>query len=201
MSQQTLFPQKMRSALPGAQFELDFATWLREEKGYDQTEVRHLAQADEESWPYEVDVHAIRFSRRSRRLQLGGAYAMLLASATYFFDLTELAASMNSMAALIDPSFAGSGVFLVGLIGFLVGMYGKKRQALHAWIECKDWKSKVSRPVVEKLVGRSSLLQRAEEDTIMLATRTGFSRPALEAARGAGVECFVQSSDGFRRVD
>lgn len=185
----------------GMDYETDFAEWLQTERGYDKVKLRKRELPKSSVWNYEVDVVATRNDPRSERLWRVGLVVYILVCATYFLGIAEFEQMLEQAVTFFVPSLGGYALLVVGLVGFVIAMYGKKRLATRAYIECKDWKRKVGRPEIDKIIGRMHTIGDAEQreagrEKWMIVSRSGFSQPALEAAKDR-LECYVGENGHF----
>ena len=197
--------QKSSSITKGKSLEDKFAAWIKDEKGYDSTENNKNVSPKSGGASYEVDVYATRRDRRSDRAMKVGFAIYIIVWGVYALGLQKAQETLESMVVAVAPELAGSAFFVFLIIGAAVALYNGKRLETRTYIECKNWKRKVGRPQISRLVGRMHNFGDAErrkkgrENWIFVSAK-GFSRPALEAAAEHQISCYKSTSDGFKEV-
>jgi hypothetical protein len=124
----------------------------------------------------------------------------------YALGLQEAQETLESVVVAVAPELAGSAFFVFLIVGAVVAIYNGKRLETRTYIECKNWKRKVGRPQISRLVGRmhnfgdAERREKGREKWIFVSTK-GFSRPALEAAAEHQISCYKLTPEGFREVE
>src|SRR5690606_28539843 len=95
-------------------------------------------------------------------------------------------------------------VFFLAAGGILTKRLPRKEEET-VYVECKEWKQKVGRPIVSQVVGRMQEFgdaERREEgsERWMIVSSSGFTRPALETAKAYGIQCVTGAGKHFERV-
>lgn len=188
------FPFSRRER-PGVQLEKDFAAWMQQELGYQKTEQRAYLKPHSGGRSYEFDVRGTLYKRKHRFLVLGSILGALICGILAFqrFD------AGNGIAASKGP-----GIFAILFAGVAWSL-AKRRVEVDTYVECKDWKNRVRRPIISQMVGRmqefgDSKKREKGTETWMVVSSSGFTPPALEAAKAHGIQCFVREDRGFRAL-
>lgn len=186
----------------GIALEEDFARWLKEEEAYDSARTRKHVKGEGRSLPDEVDVHAKKYTARSKQLHALGQWFFFMSLICFGLLAVDPEGAAQALAFLGGPASLPSTLFTIGALGFAAGMYGKKRDAEHAYVECKNWKGRV---------GKSELLAFAQvagglpgeagKRRAVFVSYNGFTRSAKDVARSAGVECYRGWGSRFEKVD
>jgi hypothetical protein len=197
----------MSRAAKGAELEAAFAEWMMTSLGYTSTKRRVLINGKTAKRPYEVDVHGLLYSRFWRMLYVIGVLALFLAVATMLRprDLADVHRAVENTVASILPAAAGSGLLLVGIAAFVVGVLGQRKTSRHAWAECKNRRTTVKRADVEKLQGavrdvRENRRADWKPQRVLIVSGGGFDTDAIGIARSYGIECYERTDRGFQRV-
>lgn len=185
---------------PGQQLERDFASWMERKLDYSHTELNKRVSPG--GTAYEIDVYATRRDRRSVRLANIGAAVYLGLLAAGLAGWHQVEQTLVQTMALFAPDLSGYAAFVALACGGLAYVYGMKWRETRAFVECKDHKNPVGRPVVMKLVGCMNTIGEAElreeeREEWVLVSGSGFSGPALEAAAEHGIKCFSRHGHGF----
>ena len=191
---------------PGKQLERDFALWMRGKLKYGSTETGKHITPNSGGSTYEFDVYAVRRDPRSIRAARIGAFIYFLACAIYFFQWNAAEEVLIDAVALIEPSLAGSALALFGVVGFAVTLYSIKKLETKAFVECKDLKTKVGRPIISQIAGRMQdfgdpAKRKAGRENWMVVSSSGFTRHALEAAAVHGITCYEGKGRSFKRIE
>ena len=185
----------------GDQLEDDFAEWMVRKLGYSRTQVRkHIPSSG--GRPYEVDVYATRYDSRSARTARVGAAASLFVLAALVLGLRGVEDTLAQTVALVAPDLAGYAGLLALGAGALTYLYGAKRMKNRAFVECKEHKRRVGRPIISQIAGRMQKLGDAERrasgrEEWMAVSASGFTKDALEAAREHEIKCYTRDGDRF----
>ena len=154
---------------------------------------------------YEFDVYATRKDPRSIRVALVGAGLYVLAMAIALFQWNRAEDLLEDAVSLIDPALGGSALILVGVVGFALALYNIKKLESMAFVECKDLKGKVGRPLISQVAGRMQEFgnpekRKAGREAWMVVSSSGFTRHALEAASVHGILCYEGKDRTFKRI-
>ena len=194
-------PKKLED---GKKLEADVARWMVKTLGYDSAVERKMISY-KGSTAYEVDVYATRHDRRSKLLAVFGTavYAVVLLSLV--LGWTEVETFLKDLIATVAPGVAGWAVVIVSVLAGGLALWGWRSSETRAYIECKEYRAKVGRPIVTQMAGRIVLFgdarrrKKGREHWIVVAA-SGFSQPALEAAEEHGIDCYVRTGRGFAKV-
>jgi hypothetical protein len=197
----------MTRAAKGLELEQAFAEWMKVALGYTDTKQRDLINGNAAKRPYEVDVHGQRYSKFWRLLHLGGLCALLLAIGAFLMprDLAPVNEAVESTVASVLPVATGSGLIVLGLAAFVVGLLGKRKTTTHTWVECKNRKTSVKRADLEKLQGavrdvRDNPRAEWKPQQVLMVSGSAFDIDALAIARAHGIECYQRTEQGFSRI-
>lgn len=192
-------------ARAGKELERSFAMWLEEDADYDSVELNKNVSPGSGGASYEVDVYGTRKDPRSVKIAKFGAGIYFLVVIAYWLEITEVQQALKDTVSAIAPGLASS-TFIVFLVaGGAIAFYGIRKLETRTYVECKDWKKKVGRPQVSRLVGRMQDFgdeERRERDreTWILVSGKGFSKPALEAAETHDIRLYEPDESGFKTV-
>lgn len=110
----------------------------------------------------------------------------------------------STMTQLV-PSLASYALFIVGGVATILGFQGRNRAVTHAWVECKDTKTKVKRDQVQKLASsvddvRADSGGKWKPDLVVFVAGSGFDPDALNFAREHGFVTYERDGQEFRLV-
>lgn len=188
----------------GRQFEVEVEEWLRR-NGYRDTERNVKVRVSEDVKPYECDVHGHSYSAIWIKLRRLGIGWFVLVWIYLLLDAGGLRTATERAITTFELSASDASLLLIGVIGFVLGMVGKKRTGHHAWVECKNLKGKVSRDHVMKLAHAIELLEAYKSADwspryAMIFSATDFERDALHFARQHSIRCFRRTESGFKEL-
>jgi hypothetical protein len=191
----------------GKSLEREFAEWMKSELGYTTTKMRQPIKGRVAERGYEIDIKAERYSRVWDIAWRLGIFLVILSIATYLLpnEMQSVRQTMEKVVTNFDPALAGSAVFIIGIIAFIVAYLGKRKATTRAWVECKDTKSKVKRAQVQKLISSVQDVKENEAgawkpDVVIMVSRCGFDADALNFANKE-ILCYEATEDGFELAD
>lgn len=192
----------------GISLEREFAEWMKSELGYTTTKMRQPIKGRVAERGYEIDIKAKKYSRVWDMAWRLGIILLILSIVTYLLpnEMQSVRQAMEKVVTNFDPALAGSAVFVIGIIAFVVAYLGKRKATTRAWVECKDTKSKVKRAQVQKLISSVQDVRENESGTwkpgiMMMVSRMGFDADALNFADEKKILCYEATADGFELVD
>lgn len=180
-----------------SKIDVAFAEWMLLHLGYQDTEVGVHVQGGQFR-QYRVSVHGRVYDSRWR---VGNIIAVVALAAAAIIENTSWHTRTNTTSALV-----ANGAGLLALAAFLVGYFGKKRTARHAWVQCKKAARHLSCRDVEKLratvddVRSNSSAKWVASNILLVSGPAGFDLEALKLAKSYGIECFLQVGSEFERA-
>lgn len=191
----------------GTRLETEFAKFMSASLGYRRTNLRSHVKGRVANRGYEVDIHGVRYPFVWDAFRFLGLYGLFLGFVGLIFpqDFEPMFSSLASVVAVIDPSLAPYTILIFMGLAFAIGLIGKRRSTVNAWVECKDRKTRVKRADVQKLVMSVKDVRDLKQsdwfpDRIVMVSTAGFDVDALSVARDHGVVCYAPSSDGYAEV-
>lgn len=191
----------------GKSFEIQFADWMEDELGYNDTKIREWVKGKVSDRGYEVDVHGIYFDRKWDLIRKSGIILIMLALAAIFLprEFKWFSNITNQIIGSIVPDLVGFSLLVAGVAGFIIAYKAKARTTTHAWVECKDTKASVKRAVIQKLAKsvedvRNSTDAKWYPDQVIVVSSSRFDHDALALADEEGITCYEKTEDGFEEV-
>jgi hypothetical protein len=152
-----------------------------------------------------VDVYAARHAPRSVRAAAVGLVLYAVVTAGYLLRPAWTERTLEAAVRAVVPGLAEAALVLVLTLGVAVAAYNYRKLETRAFVECKDWKGKVGRPQISRVIGRMQNMgdpkrrARGREEWFFVASN-GFTGPALEAAAAHGIRCYVPRGRRFEEV-
>lgn len=189
----------------GSELEQAFGSWMKRKLRYTRTEFRVPVKGRIADRAYEVDIKAEKFDERwdyARRL---GVTLLALALLAVFPTMRPVRQVMEQAIGTFVPSLAPYALFLIGAIATVLGFQGRHRFITHAWVECKDTKTRVKREQVQKLASSvedvcADSTGKWKPDRIMLVAGSGFDPDALNFAREHAFITYQRDGEEFKLV-
>lgn len=190
----------------GQKLEHDFAEFMKEELGYHSTDFNVPMNGKVSERYYDCDIHAQKGGEFYNSLRNIGIFLFVLAIVSFIFEIREIQMVLDDIIVGVDPSLAGSGLLIFGLAGFVLGMIGKKNQVTHAWVECKEHKTKVKRHHVVKLKEAISDVRKVESpkwrpSEVIMVSKSGFDADAKNFADEYDITLYKRSGNSFDQLN
>jgi len=196
-----------RSNAKGEELEQHFAEWMKRKLRYTQVVFRHQVKGRVADRPYEVDIKARKFDARWEAARLlGVALVVLAALSAYLPELRGVRYAIEQAVGSLVPSLASSGLFVLGVVAFIIGIKGRDRSVTHTWVECKNTKAPVKREHVMKL---AAYIEDVEADrdakwrpdrVFFVAGEAGFDQDALNFTREHGFVAYQRDGEEYKEV-
>ncbi len=172
-----------------------FAEYMKDELGWDSTKTRTQMKSYYTNRGSNVDVIAERQDSRAGVFTtlsfwfLGIAVAIFIAA--IFVDQSGIA-----LAALSITLAAGSMVYV---------LIGRRLNAQHAWVECKNRHGNVCFDEMQKMVHQLEAYKASGDKDFKFVdcyfvSSTGYADTALKLAMDKGVTCYVLKDEKFSEV-
>ena len=189
----------------GKSLEREFAKWMKSDLGYSKTYFRTPVKGKVSERSYEVDIHAVKHSKLMNAISIAGVVLAVLALYAYYADDARIKNLAARIIHVLSPDHASNALGILGVVGALLGLCGKSKTKVHAWVECKNQKSNVKRHQVQKLISSVRDVRALEESKwqpkrVLLVSGTDFDADALNFAREYGVTCYRRKPEGFELV-
>ncbi len=191
----------------GKSFEIEFADWMEEELGYQETKTRVRVKGKVSDRGYEPDIHGIYFDRKWDVIRKLGIGLMVLALLTIFLprEFKWFKDISTQIVGSVTPDLVGYALLIVGALGFILAYKARDRTTTHAWVECKDRKTSVKRLDIVKLASDVEDVRKLKEakwhpDDVIMVSSSGFDHDALEFAEEKDIICYEKTEDGFEEV-
>ena len=188
----------------GKSLEREFAEWMKSDLGYSKTYFRVPVKGKVSERSYEVDIHAVKHSKVMNAISMTGIALFLLAVYAYCADNARIKDVAARIIRVLNPDQASNALGIIGVIGFFLGLYGKSKTMVHAWVECKNQKSNVKRHQIQKVISSVEDVRALEEEAkwqpkrVLFVSGADFDHDALNFAREYDVTCYRRKSEGFR---
>ena len=200
-----MISKRFLNSAKGKSLEREFGEWMKSDLGYSKTEFRVPVKGKVSERSYEVDIHGIKHSKLMNAIWIVGIALLLL---SLYACITEDAYIKNVAARIIrvvNPDQAGDALGILGVIGFFLGLYGKSKTKVHAWVECKNQKPNVKRHQIQKVISSVEDVRALEEakwqpKQVIFVSGTDFDSDALHFAREYGVTCYRRKMEVFELV-
>jgi hypothetical protein len=190
------------SSAKGKSLEREFADWMKSNLGYSKTELRVPITGKVSERSYEVDIHAIRYSRIMNTIRVIGVIVLVVAIYAHVAEDKQITNVAARIVQVVSPQQTGNALYILGGAGVIGGFWGKSKTKVHAWVECKNQKCNVKRHQIQKLMSSIEDVRALDEPKwcpkhVFLVPATDFDPDALNFARGYDVTCYRKTSDGF----
>jgi len=189
----------------GKKLEREFAEWMKSDLGYSKTYLRVPVKGKVSERSYEVDIHAVKHSKLMNAFWSVGIALLLLAVYAHYAEDTQIENLAARIVRTIVPDQAGNALWILGIFGLILGLLGRSKTKVHAWVECKNQKSNVKRHQIQKLISSVKDVRDLEEPKwqpkrVLFVSGTDFDADALNFAREYGVTCYRRKPEGFELV-
>ncbi len=183
--------KRANHAAKGKDFEQEVAEYMKKKLGYTDTQLNERLKLNEDTRPWECDIHGRRYSMPWENIRkLGIVFATL------------------SMLILLSGQKETGLFFLVLAIGVgLVSKVGKSLdRSVDVWVECKNLKSTVKRDHINKLVTTISEVKRSKNaewkpQAVLFFSASGYDKDAIYFAKRNNIICYRKHASGFERVN
>ena len=189
----------------GKKLEREFAEWMKSDLGYSKTYFRVPVKGKVSERSYEVDIHAVKHSKLMNAFSIAGIGVCLLALYASYADDARIKDVAARIIRILNPDQAGDALVILCVVGLLLGLYGRSKTKVHAWVECKNQKSNVKRHQIQKLISSVEDVRALEEPKwqpkrVLFVSGTDFDADALNFAREYAVTCYRRKPEGFELV-
>ena len=190
----------------GSELEQAFGSWMKRKLRYTRTEFRVPVKGKVADRAYEVDIKAEKFDERWDYVRRLGITLLALALVSAAFPaMRSVRHVMEQAVGTVVPSLAPYALLLIGAIATVLGFQGKHRAVTHAWVECKDTKTRVKREQVQKLASSvedvcADSTGKWKPDLVVLVAGSGFDPDALNFAREHDFITYQRDGEEFKLV-
>lgn len=170
----------------GAKLEREFAKYMKDQLGYDECYLNQKVKGKISTNEYEVDIIGKILSEEGRKRHNESLIVMVIGALILFFGFLDI--------IQIDKSV----MIIIGAITFIGGIIfndSKKKLYEYTWVECKYYKNKVGKDIVNTLKykvndNNSSNDKKFEFKNAILVSGSGFIGNALRFAKELSIDCF-----------
>ena len=175
----------------GSELERKFAAFMKKEMGYSDCFLNRKVKGKLRSNEIEVDIVGKKLSEKAKNDKKNGNILIalgLLIAALFFFDFIP---GGMELFLIIGTLIIGGGLYL---------QYAKEKEYEYTWVECKNWKNKVSNKeftdVKDKVVDYHNSKDREFDfSRVIFVSNAGFIPNSLKIAADSNIECYELSKD------
>ena len=199
-------PLESERSRKGKRLEREFSEWMKSKLGFAKTKLREPITGKVSERSYEVDIHGIKYSKIMINLWKLGMILLFVALYAIITNDSALEQTAENIVSIFDPSFAKNALLVIGVAGFAIGLYGKKKSKIDVWVECKNQKTNVKRHQIQKLISSVQDVRDLEEHKwnpkeVIMVSGTDFDADALNFAKEYDVSCYRKTETGFEEVN
>lgn len=183
----------------GIELEKEFANFMKEELKYDNVKCRKLVSGTENIKGTEADIIGVIHNNASET----------------FRNMAILITIMGIIGLLISifnimPEYIGQESFIVWIVFMVIGYgYAYMSRILfdkYTWVECKNWKNKVSIDEVRKFDfqvkdNNNSKDKRFKIHKKIFVAANGFKQTALQYCEDKNILCYLKQKNKFIEVN
>lgn len=185
----------------GIGLEKEFAEYLKSDLGWEKARIRSQMASKFNMRGTNVDVIAERINKiESDRFNLIslGYFLVFIVFFIYGLSITETDFVISLVILVFSIAF-----FSFGLI-FRKTAINKIRE--HAWVECKNLKTKVNISQVQKTIDELKHYKETENREykfveVYFVSSNGFVENALKLAIDNKINCFIKEGNKFKKID
>jgi hypothetical protein len=184
----------------GDSFEKEFASYMKENLGYETTTTRRNVRSAANATGTNVDVIGFKTDPRGKNLRITGIIYILLALSVIFIKSLYTYDNENNTI----ESETSTVIFLVALFGVCAGCFaiykGKTLESENGWVECKNLKTKATINHVTIMFEQFKNYENSNDNKhkfteLYFVSANGFVDNALEFAKQRNVRCFIKDSN------
>ena len=181
----------------GDKLEKEFAEFMKNELQYEKYRIQKRVKGSINSKGTDVDIIAEKTNDAGRRLKNNSLIFYIISAFIFFIGFVILATDGNVGLAIMFISFGLGGI---GITLVLI-LESKKLNVSHGWVECKNLKSKVDLPKIDKMLREyKDCVETKEMDarncTLYFVSASGFMENALKFAIQNRIICYEKNESG-----
>jgi hypothetical protein len=180
----------------GNQLEKEFAEFMKEQLGYEKYRLQKRVKGSINSKGTDVDIIAQKASAKGRRFKK---------ITIYYYLISLFVFCIGSVLLALDNIGAGTFFLTLGIGGFASTIFflvqSKRHDIEHGWVECKNHKTKIDLPKIDKMLREyndcASMGEIETRNCIKyFVSASGFMENALKFAIKQGIMCYEKNKEG-----